>query len=284
MTIHSAMVDTMFNRVLERKRVTGIHDFAVITDKQEYHHISQVIPIFPEQLFFLDELVHQKIKDANVLEIGLGSGVLSIGAIKAGAAHVTGLEINPRAKNTAGFNIVLNGVEDRIAIVDGNEDIFQPVKGKKFDYIISNPPFEPTPPDQDYFYHSAAGPYGMDFNEKIFREVDEYLTDDGHLQIVTMAPGDHEKPFLLVDMAQKYLSGTTTILIDSFSTDYYEMIDWLPKLDLCTVAQAERLKEMARQDGISHSYLCVMHYEKGPKNVQVMQAKKVYGDPFLPLA
>ena len=33
---------------------------------------------------------------AQALEIGLGSGALSIGALKAGAKRVTALEINPR--------------------------------------------------------------------------------------------------------------------------------------------------------------------------------------------
>lgn len=64
-------------------------------------------------------------RDAEVLEIDWGSGVLSIGAAR--AKRVTALEINPRAKNFAGFNFVLNGVEDKIAIVDGQADVWQPV-------------------------------------------------------------------------------------------------------------------------------------------------------------
>src|SRR5262245_6467507 len=125
MTIH-----TLFDHVLQRKQVSPVNDYAVVTDTMAYTQIDQVLPIFAEQQFFLDELAPEKIKGAKVLEIGLGSGVLSIGAIKAGAAHVTALEINPRAKNTAGFNIVLNGLEDRIAIIDGSDDIFGPVKGQ----------------------------------------------------------------------------------------------------------------------------------------------------------
>ena len=49
-----------------------------------------------------------KINGAEVLEIGVGSGVLSIGAIKAGAKRVTALEINPRTKIFARFNVMLN--------------------------------------------------------------------------------------------------------------------------------------------------------------------------------
>ncbi|MGH9842235.1 MAG: methyltransferase [Blastocatellia bacterium] len=277
MTIH-----TLFNHVLQRKQVSAVNDYEVVTDTMAYTQIDQVLPIFAEQLFFLDELALEKIKGAKALEIGLGSGVLSIGAVKAGAARVTALEINPRAKNTAGFNIVLNGLEDRIAIIDGSDDIFQPVKGQTFDYIISNPPFEPTPPDVDYFYHSAAGLYGLDFIEKIFQAVDDYLTADGHLQIVTGAPGDREKPFLLIEMAEKYLSGSTTILLNAGTLNYAEAIGWYPEKGLCTVAQANFMKQKAAQDGVTDYHLCVIHYQKGAKQIQVKPAKVVYENWYLP--
>lgn len=277
MTIH-----TMLDNVLQRKELSTVNDYMVVTDTMAYTDIDQVLPIFAEQFFFLDEIVPEKIKGAKALEIGLGSGVLSIGAIKAGAAHVTALEINPRAKNTAGFNIVLNGMEDRIAIIDGNVDIFQPVKGQKFDYILSNPPFEPTPPDLDYFYHSASGLYGLDFIEKIFQEVDDYLTEDGHLQIVTGAPGDSETPFMLVEMAEKYLSGSTTILLNEGTLNYARAISWYPIKGFCGVGQADFMKQKAVEDGVTDYHLCVIHYEKGPKQVRVEPAKMVYENWYLP--
>lgn len=156
-------IQTVIQMAVQNKRLSLIHHYPVLTDKLDYRAIDQVFPLFAEQQFFLDELRHDKIKNAEVLEIGLGSGVLSIGAARAGAKRVTALEINPRAKNFAGFNFVLNGVEDKIAILDGHAEIWQPVQGRQFDYIISNPPFEPTPPAMDYFYHSAAGPMGWIF-------------------------------------------------------------------------------------------------------------------------
>lgn len=78
-------------------KLTG--KYTVATDLINYEQPDQVFPLHPEQQFFLDEIIEEKIADARVLEIGLGSGVLSIGALKAGAVHITALEINPRAKN-----------------------------------------------------------------------------------------------------------------------------------------------------------------------------------------
>ena len=271
-------------QVLARKRLTEIYGYSVVTDQLDYSAIDQVFPIYPEQASFLDELDRDKIKGANVLEVGVGSGVLSIGAARAGAAKVTALEINPRAKNTAGFNIVMNGFEDRIAIIDGNSDVFRPVAGQTFDYIFSNPPFEPTPPDQDFFYHSAAGPFGLDFIETMLQGVNEVLKPGGHLQIVTAAPGDDQGPFMFADLAEKYLKGTTTIVVSPASLDYFEAVDWLPEKGFFTHDQAEYLKSLAREAGVSRSFLCVLHHIKdGPgEGVQMKLSDKAYASPEVP--
>lgn len=272
-------------QVLARKRLTWIDGYFVVTDQLDYTNIDQVFPIYPEQQFFLDELDRDKIKGANVLEVGVGSGVLSIGAARAGAARVTALEINPRAKNIAGFNIVMNGFEDRITIIDGNRDIFGPVAGKTFDYIFSNPPFEPTPQDQEFFYHSAAGPFGLDFIETMFQGVNDVLKPGGHLQIVTAAPGNDEGPFMLADLAGRYLKGTTKIVVSPASLDYFEAIDWLPEKGFFTHEQAEHLKHLAREAGISRSFLCVLHHMKDGvegSGVEVKLSSKVYPSPEIP--
>jgi len=271
--------------VLQRKRLTSINGYSVVTDQLDYRDIDQVFPIYPEQLFFLDELDHEKIKDANVLEVGVGSGVLSIGAARAGAKKVTALEINPRAKNTAGFNIVMNGLEDRISILDGHSDVFRPVANQKFDYIFSNPPFEPTPPDQEFFYHSAAGPFGLDFIETMLQGVNDILKPSGHLQIVTAAPGDDDGPFMFADLAEKYLTGTSKIVVSPASLDYFEAVDWLPEKGFFTYEQAEKLKSLAREAGISRSFLCVLHHVKGEatkEGVQMMLSDKTYESPEVP--
>ncbi|MCB9528215.1 MAG: methyltransferase [Myxococcales bacterium] len=271
--------------VLARKRHTAIRGFAVVTDPLDYTEIDQVFPIYAEQAFFLDEIVPDAIKGAAALEVGVGSGVLSIGAIRAGAAKVTALEINPRARNIAGFNIVMNGFEDRIAIVDGAADVFAPVAGRKFDYIFSNPPFEPTPPDHPFFYHSAAGPFGLDFIEAMFKGVYDVLAPGGHLQIVTAAPGDETGPFLLAELARQHLSGSTRIVSSPVSLDYYEALDWLPEKGFFTREQTEELKRMARAKGITRSHLCVLHHDHdgtGSTDVTMTTSSETYASPEIP--
>lgn len=278
------MINELFSKALKNKRVSQIGDFCVVTDRVEYGQPDQVFPLHPENLFYLDEIAEQRIKGAKVLEIGIGSGVLSIGAVKTGAEKVTALEINPRAKNYAGFNIVLNGLEDRIEIRDGNtEDIFKPIKGQKFGYIISNPPFEPTPLGINYYLHSSGGIYGLDFVERILKNLDNYLADKGHAQIVTFAPGDEKRPFMLVDLVQKYLNGQTTIKVNPVSMKFDDFVDRFVKIGQATGEQVTEMKKQAAKDGVSHLYLCMLHYEKGEKSLKVESSNHIYKNWDLPI-
>jgi SAM-dependent methyltransferase len=261
---------------LRDKRVNHINDLHIVTDRLDYAAVDQVFPLFAEQQFFLDELLHDRLQGAEVLEIGLGSGVLSIGAARAGAKRVTALEINPRAKSFAGFNILLNGAEEKIVITEGDPQIWRPVEGRRFDYIISNPPFEPTPPGMDYFYHSSAGPYGLDFLDRIFQELDAHLTDHGHAQIVTAAPGDAREPSLLIELARERLPGATTVLVNPYSMTFDEIMDRLDAKKMGTTEQVDGLRRKAREDGVTHVHLVVIHYDKGPKQLRVEPSRKVY--------
>jgi release factor glutamine methyltransferase len=273
-----------FKRLAPTKRFSKISDIYVVTDQDTYLELDQVFPMHAEQQFFLEELQREKVARAEVLEIGLGSGVLSIGAAKAGATRVTALEINPRAKNHAGFNIMVNGVEDRIVITDGDrQNIFKPVIGRQFDYIMSNPPFEPTPPGLDNFYHSDAGLYGMDFLENIFKGLDEHLSAHGHAQFVTAAPGDAQGPFMLVDSVKKYLPGQTTIIVNSVPITFAHMAKTFAVGSLASPDQVQNLLRIAEKDGVTHEYLCVIHYERGPTGVRVETSKRAYQDWEHPL-
>ncbi|MFM9103277.1 MAG: 50S ribosomal protein L11 methyltransferase [Cyanobium sp.] len=245
-----------------------MHDLWILTDPVEYPGIDQVFPMYPEQGFFLEELNHAKLSGAHVLEIGLGSGVLSIGALKAGASRATALEINPRAKLFAGFNALVNGITEGLCISDGSpDDLWAPVRGQQFDMIISNPPFMPTPDDSRHYFHSGGGGLlGMDFLETIFRELDAHLAPAGQAQIVTAAPGDDQLPTALLDLAEQHLSGNTLVRIDPLALPFEMLTHHLP--EGFPLASMETLNRHLRELGITHQYLCVMHYAKGEKGLR----------------
>ena len=68
-------------------------------------------------LTVLDELVKG---GERVLDIGTGSGILAIAALKLGAAVAEGVDIDPVAVRTAGENAALNGVQDQLTVLVGD--------------------------------------------------------------------------------------------------------------------------------------------------------------------
>lgn len=86
----------------------------------------------------------------DVLEIGTGSGLLSLCCAKYGANRVVATDINPAAVANARHNARRLGVDDRMKVrLVGKESpgAFEVLKpGERFDLIISNPPWEDRRP------------------------------------------------------------------------------------------------------------------------------------------
>ena len=70
-----------------------------------------------------------------VLDIGTGSGILAIAALKLGAAAAEGVDIDPMCVRTAGENAALNGVADRLTVLVG--DLSDKATGT-YDVICAN--------------------------------------------------------------------------------------------------------------------------------------------------
>ena len=83
----------------------------------------------------LEALDEQVRGGERVLDIGTGSGILAIAALKLGAASAEGVDIDPVAVRTAGENAALNGVADKLTVLVG--DLSDKASGK-YDIITAN--------------------------------------------------------------------------------------------------------------------------------------------------
>ncbi len=72
---------------------------------------------------------------AEVLDVGTGSGVLSIASALFGAEKIVGVDLDPVAVEVAKENILLNHVEDRVEIKYG--DLVKAITGK-YDIVVAN--------------------------------------------------------------------------------------------------------------------------------------------------
>jgi ribosomal protein L11 methyltransferase len=83
------------------------------------------------------EGIADKIAGSRVLDLGCGSGILGIGAVKLGAASVLGLDIEPNAVRIAGENAVRNGVADKFTAQLGSLDSLL-APPQQFDVVLAN--------------------------------------------------------------------------------------------------------------------------------------------------
>ena len=67
------------------------------------------------------EVLDERVRGGErVLDIGTGSGILAIAALKLGAASAEGVDIDPMCVRTAGENAARNGVQDRFQVLVGD--------------------------------------------------------------------------------------------------------------------------------------------------------------------
>ena len=89
-----------------------------------------------ETTYLCIETLEKFVKEGfNIYDIGCGSGILSIVAAKLGAEKVVGVDLDPVCIDVSKKNIDLNGVEDRVRVVEGN---LLDVVDEKVDLIVSN--------------------------------------------------------------------------------------------------------------------------------------------------
>jgi len=73
--------------------------------------------------------------DMKMIDVGCGTGILSIAAAKLGAGHVLAIDLDPTSVKVTRENIKLNHLEDRISAEEGN--LLDKI-GEKADLIVAN--------------------------------------------------------------------------------------------------------------------------------------------------
>jgi release factor glutamine methyltransferase len=121
-----------------------------------------------------------------ILEIGCGSGIVSLSAARANPKNnVLGIDISPAAVECANENAKANGIENCKFICS---DLFGGVKGK-FDQILFNPPYLPTTREErlENDMENRAydgGKTGLETFERFIKEVPAHLNEDGSVAVI----------------------------------------------------------------------------------------------------
>lgn len=131
-----------------------------------------------------------KDQELQILELGLGSGCLSITLLcELINSNITGVDISMDAIKVANLNAKKHHVTKRLKIINSN--LFEKLKSNdKFDLIISNPPYIESSQipqlakDVRLFEPIIAldgGVDGLDFYRQIALNAHKFLTKNGHI-------------------------------------------------------------------------------------------------------
>jgi hypothetical protein len=114
----------------------------------------------------------------SVLDLGTGCGIQAMLAARH-ADVVVATDANPRAVAMARFNAMLNGISN---VTSALGSMFEPVDDRRFDLIVSNPPFIVSP-DSEHLFLSTERPLD-DLCRQLTSEAANHLNDGGWCQFL----------------------------------------------------------------------------------------------------
>ena len=148
--------------------------------------------VFPPQLTFSTKILLDFISELNLenktfLELGCGSGIISLLASKKGAT-VTASDIN----KTALAFLETNASKNKLKLKTICSDLFQNLENQIFDYIIINPPYYPKIPknikEQAWFCGE-----NFEYFEKLFLQLPNSLSSETNCFMILSQDCEIEK-------------------------------------------------------------------------------------------
>lgn len=199
--LDARLTDSECKQVLEmiERRVTDRIPAAYLTHEAWLGDFSFYVDervIIPRS--FIAELLQTQLSpwitepDNNVsaLDLCTGSGCLAILMAHAFEnAQIDAADISTQALAVAHKNVQDYGLEERIDLIES--DLFSALSGKRYDLIISNPPYVNAESmqrlPQEYRHEPenalASGEEGLDATRKILQHAARHLTNDGILVV-----------------------------------------------------------------------------------------------------
>ncbi len=177
------------------KRLIQGEPLQYITGKQEFMKLNFLVTkdvLIPRQdtEILVQEVIKlaKNINNPQILDLCTGSGAIAVSVAKyVENTKITATDISKPALEIARKNAEFNGVKNNIEFIESN--LFAKLKEKKFDIIVSNPPYIETATiktlskdvQNEPRLALDGGKDGLDFYRKISEKAPEYLNRQGFL-------------------------------------------------------------------------------------------------------
>lgn len=166
-----------------------------------------------------------------ILDLCTGSGCIGIVcAYTFEEAEVDLADISADALEVADKNIQRHEMQDRVTAIES--DLFSQLKGKRYDIIVSNPPYVdqadlssmPAEYQHEPDLALGSGDDGLDITRRILAEAADYLTEDGLLVVevgnseVHLQQAFPQVPFTWIELAE---GGNGVFLLTAADLQHY---------------------------------------------------------------
>lgn len=162
-----------FQNYLSQERKVRVGDISLKIPVGVFHPT-----LFLSTNFLLEFIDNQSIDNLSVLELGAGSGLLSIAMAKRGAM-VTASDISEKACAA----VQENGLANHVSIEVIHSDLFDAFEERKYDLIVINPPYYPRDPQNEAEKAWFCGE-NFEYFQKLFVQLGDFLTKNGRAIMV----------------------------------------------------------------------------------------------------
>ena len=141
--------------------------------------IEECDDVYPprEDTYLLIECIEPR-AGQRVLEMGCGSGLLSLHCVKIGAI-VVAVDINQKAVDCTRGNLERNHLQAQV----NRSDLFSDVEGR-FDLILFNPPYLVGTGEDALDKSWAGGKDGVQILDRFLRDASGHLAPDGRVVVL----------------------------------------------------------------------------------------------------
>jgi len=208
----------------------GLYIFAL--QDYIYPHYSVFPPTRQDYIELLDNINSTDNKESTLMEIGIGTGVLSLILLKQKkVTKIIGTDINPYAVACAKENVERFGYENQVDVVQA--DMFPPTPIEKVDVLFFNPPWRPLRKTEDVAREEEQkkddeltlldrSVYDVDQQllKRYLFNAQHYVKEDGHVYLLLSNLGILLNIFKEEDLYEMFNEGNLE-LVDQYTTSSF---------------------------------------------------------------
>ncbi len=185
------------------------------------------------------------------VDIGSGSGLLTVQLARNGATHVHAIDIDPVAVKNTLTNAFRNGVADRVSA--SVQDLYPWVPEERYDTIVASLYQVPVDPFEQVTTHRPRDYWGRNLIDHLIRLLPEALVDDGTAYIMQLSIIGERRTAQLLDRL-----GYQSRVVDFGFFEFSELF-------------ADKTDQIARVEELSDAY----HLRIGETDVMVVYLLEV---------